>query len=102
MISPRHVIGDISELILVENLLRRGWYVYRPLSAWGPVDVIAITSVGRLYLFDAKTDRFRVNPDRRKRSRIYRKRSVLQKLLRVRIAYVNETTRAVWFVPALE
>jgi hypothetical protein len=64
--------------------------------------VIAITSVGKLYLFDAKTDRFRVNPDRRKRSRIYRKRSVLQKLLRVRIAYVNERTRAVWFVPGLE
>ena len=98
---PQHSTGDICEAILVENLLRRGWYVYRPVSAYGPVDVIAISPGGKTYLFDAKADRFRVNPDRRKRARIHRKRSLLQKILHVRIAYVNETTRAVWFVPAL-
>ena len=98
-----HMVGELCEIILTENLLRRGWYVYKPLLVWGPIDVIAVTPRGKIFLFDAKADRFRRNPGRKKgtHQRIYRPRSALQKLLGVRIAYVDEEKRSVWFVPAL-
>ena len=96
-----HLTGDICESVLAEYLLRKGWWVFIPLTKQGPVDVIAITPEAEIFLFDSKADRFRVNPGRDKRDRIHRKRSVLQKQLNVRIAYVNENTREIHFVPPL-
>ena len=97
----RNQIGDICETILQLHLLNRGWHVYSPCSAWGPVDVIAITKAGSILLFDSKADRFRINPGRRRAARIHRKRSAIQKKLGVRMAYVDETTGTVHFVPRL-
>jgi len=52
--------GRISETILTEYFLRRGYYVYVPLAAHGPVDVIAIhLESGKLILVDAKTNQYR-------------------------------------------
>jgi|TARA_R110000764_G_scaffold353_1_gene1464 hypothetical protein len=97
----RNQIGDICEALLQVYLLNRGWHVYTPSSAWGPVDVIAITKAGSLLLFDSKADRFRVNPGRKRPARIHRKRSAIQKKLGVRMAYVDDESGAVHFVPGL-
>ena len=56
--------GRIAETILTEYLLRRNYYVFVPLAAHGPVDVIAIhPKSGELVLIDAKTNQFRTATD---------------------------------------
>ena len=97
----RHTTGDVCEAILTEYLLRRGWFVLRPITAHGPVDVAAITPEGDMYLFDSKNDRKRMNLGRKKADRIYRIRTNLQKKLGVRIAYVDMEKREIWIVPAI-
>lgn len=97
----RHTTGDVCEAILTEYLLRRGWFVLRPITAHGPVDVAAITPEGDMYLFDSKNDRKRINLGRKKADRIYRIRTNLQKKLGVRIAYVDMEKREIWIVPAI-
>ena len=52
-------------------------------------------------MFDAKQDSSRVNTGRKKRDRIYRGRTDLQKPLNVYIAYVDIKTREIYTVPAL-
>jgi hypothetical protein len=101
MPNTRHQTGDVCESILAEYLLRKGWWVFIPLGKHGPIDVIAITPEAEIFLFDSKADRFRKNPNRNMDHRIHRKRSNLQKQLNVRIAYVNENTREIHFVPSL-
>ena len=97
----RHTEGQICEIILVEYLLRQDLYVFQPVSAHGPVDVVAISAEGEMYLFDAKKDAGRYVPKRGANHRIYRVLSPLQKTMGVRMAYVDITTRAVHIVPPL-
>ena len=99
--DKRHTEGQICEIILEEYLLKLGMYVFRPNAAQGPVDVVAIDPKGGIYLFDAKKDAERVNPGRTKPARIYRVLSPVQRLLGVRMAYVDLDTREVCIVPAL-
>ena len=94
--------GGVCETILAEYLMRNNFYVLRPYSAFGPVDIIAYNEQGRVYLLDAKADRFRTNPNRTNPTRINRPRSRLQKLLGVHLAYVNFDTREVHFTPKIE
>ena len=97
----RHTEGQICEIILIEYLLRQDLYVFLPISAHGPVDVIAINAEGEMYLFDAKKDAGRYVPERGTNHRIHRVLSPLQKTLGVRIAYVDVVTREVHIVPDL-
>ena len=53
-------------------------------------------------MFDAKQDSARVNKGRKKRDRIYRGRTDVQKSLNVYIAYVNIETQEAYTVPALK
>ena len=99
--DKRHTEGQICETILVEYLLRLDMYVFQPISAHGPVDVIAINAEGEMYLFDAKKNAERYVPERHKVHRIHRVLSPLQKVIGVRMAYVDVTTRAVHIVPPL-
>ena len=101
MPEPRHQRGQVCETILCEHLLRLGYWIFRPPAAQGPVDVIAINESGEVLMFDAKQDSARVNTGRKKRDRIYRGRTDLQKQLDVYIAYVNIETRDVYCVPPL-
>jgi hypothetical protein len=80
-------------------MLRRGYFVYRPLAHQGPADLICVNEMGDIVLLDSKSDKKRVNPGRKKATRIYRPRSDVQKRLDVRIAYVDAETRAVVIVP---
>tara|TARA_R110000765_G_scaffold313176_1_gene406206 strand:- start:813 stop:1190 length:378 start_codon:yes stop_codon:yes gene_type:complete len=112
----RHGEGLICELILTEYLLQKGFYVFRPQAGFGPVDVIGISGVtGKVYLFDAKKEKFRkinrtlkgdkIGVRGSKKAygpyRIYRVLSKEQKLLDVRIAYVNMDTREVDINPPI-
>jgi len=94
--------GGVCETILAEYLMRNNFYVLRPYSAFGPVDIVAYNDMGKVYLIDAKTDRFRINPNRTNPTRINRPRSQLQKLLGVHLAYVDFDTRKVHFTPKIE
>lgn len=98
----KHRDGKICELILEEFLFRRGYWVFKPIGEPSPADFIALSPSGDIFLFDAKKDGRRVNPNRIKPSRIYRPRSDVQKMFNIRIAYVNLDTRAVVIVPPLE
>ena len=100
--DQRHVDGLSCELILMNYLANRGYYVFSPLSSQSPVDVVAVDEEGRCFLFDAKKDALRINPGRKKRDRIYRVRTDLQKQMGVRKAYVELETGNVHIVPALE
>ena len=95
--------GRICETILTEYFLRLNYYVYTPLAANGPIDLIAVHKVThKIVLLDAKKDRIRQQKNRRSPSRIHRKRTDVQKKLGVRIAYVNIDTRAVHIVPPIK
>jgi len=107
----RHAEGQICETILMEYLLRREFYVFRPQASFGPVDVIAISSrTGKVYLLDAKKERLRYFKVKNAKGRgikygphrIHRVRSKEQKVFGVHIAYVNMDTRGVHIVPAIE
>ncbi len=94
--------GQICETILTEWLLRQGYYVCRPLAAQGPVDCVAYNDDGQILLLDSKQDAKRVNPGRKIASRVYRPLSAVQKLLGVRVAYIDLKTRDVHVVPPID
>ena len=97
-----HGKGLISETILAEYFLRHRFYVFRPISAFGPVDLVAISSeTGNIYTLDAKTESFRKLKGRSKKYRISRVLSKEQKKMGVRIAYVNIDTREINIVPPI-
>jgi hypothetical protein len=72
------------------------------MAGHGPVDVVAYNDEGQFYFLDAKQDASRTSKDRKKPHRIHRPLSVTQRLLNVRIAYVNIDTGEVHIVPPLE
>lgn len=101
--NRRQQLGVLCEAILREHLIRNGYFVYTPIGQQGPADLIAINSkTGKVVLFDAKTDRKRVNPGRTNPARIHRKRTALQKKMGVRLAYVDEEKRTIWIKPPLD
>lgn len=83
-------------------MLELGYYVFRPLAAQGPADLICVNDTGQIILLDSKSDSKRINPGRSKPERIYRKLSDTQKLLNVRMAYVNKDERTVFIKPPIE
>lgn len=97
-----HNKGLISETILTEYFLRRKFYVFKPTAAFGPIDLVVISSeTGKIYTLDAKTESFRKLKGRSKKYRISRVLSKEQKKIGVRIAYVNMDTRKINIVPPI-
>lgn len=95
--------GRICETILTEYFLRLNYYVYTPLAANGPIDLIAVHKVThKTILLDAKKDRIRHQKNRVSPTRVHRTRSEVQKKLGVRIAYVDFDTREVYIVPPIK
>tara|TARA_R110000824_G_scaffold11224_1_gene48608 strand:+ start:1202 stop:1513 length:312 start_codon:yes stop_codon:yes gene_type:complete len=99
--DSRQQLGQVCEAILTEYMLRLGYFVYRPLAHQGPADLICVNEAGNIILLDSKSDKKRINPGRKKATRIYRPRSDVQKRLDVHIAYVDAKTRAVHITPRL-
>jgi len=54
---PAHQVrdGKRSELIAAAWLMSQNCYVYTPFIEQGPIDLIALTPKGDLFLFDVKT-----------------------------------------------
>lgn len=99
----RHIKGQISETILSEYFLRYRFYVFRPLAGFGPIDIVAVSSrTGNTYLIDAKAAGKRKLKGRVGLHLIYRNLSKAQKLLGVRIAYVDIKTREVHIRPRIQ
>ena len=96
-----HSDGKLCELYLEEWLFERGYWVLKPTAEPCPADFVAISPSGDIFLLDSKKESFRVNPHRKKPTRIHRVLSPVQKLLGVRMAYVNMETREVTVVPPL-
>lgn len=101
MPDPKQQRGVICENILTEHMLNLGFYVLRPMAAHGPIDLCAYDDLGNYYFLDAKMDSRRRLPGRTKKNRIYRALTEAQKILGVRIAYVDIETRKVDIVPPL-
>ena len=88
MRDSRHVDGDVCELLACAHYVRKGYYVFQPVSAHGPADLIVVSHDG-VRLLEVKKDMQRVNPGRTKPARIHRMRKPLQKKLGVEVVYVN-------------
>lgn len=86
----------------MKYLANEGYYVFSPLGSQSPIDVVAVDKSGRSFFFDAKKDARRANPGRKKKARIHRLRTDLQKQMGVRMAYVDLETGNVHIVPSLQ
>jgi len=97
-----HNKGQISETILTEYFLRHKFYVFKPTAAFGPIDLVVISSeTGKMYMLDAKTESFRKLKGRNGKHRISRVLSGEQQKMGVRIAYVNMDTREINITPPI-
>ena len=102
-----HNKGLISETILTEYFLRHKFYVFKPTAAFGPIDLVVISSeTGNMYMLDAKTESFRKLKGRSGKYkggkyRISRVLSKEQRKMGVRIAYVNMDTREINIIPPI-
>jgi Holliday junction resolvase-like predicted endonuclease len=86
----RNQTGAVAEEIAILHFLRNGFFVFRPILGFGPVDLVALNADGEILLLDVKADNKRLNTGQRKTAtRITRKRTILQKFLGVRLCYVN-------------
>ena len=97
--------GRIAEAILTEYFLRLGYYVFAPMAAYGPIDLVVINPKTReVVLLDAKKNHERTKgwQGRAPNHRIHRMRTPIQKKLGVRLAYVNLDDRTVYIVPSLD
>ncbi len=86
-----HATGVRSEIIACLWLLKQGFLVFRPITGVGPIDIVAVSKKGRVYLFDVKSITKRKNG----RGEVDRPLTAVQKALGVEILYVNTETGAV-------
>ena len=92
--DPRHVDGDLCEMICAEHFVREGYWVFPASQGSSPIDLVAVNEHG-VRLLQVKKDGQRKNPGRNKQARIHRSRSGLQKHLGVEMVYVNPDKRSV-------
>lgn len=79
--------GRIAEAILTEYFLRRNYYVFVPLAAHGPIDLVVINpETGEIVLLDAKKEHVREVKDRPNPHRIHRMRKPTQKKIRCEVS----------------
>ena len=88
--------GALAEEIASLHFLRRGYFVFRPIMGFGPVDIVALNEDGDILLLDIKTEKKRLLHDRLTPTRITRKRTILQKFLGVHICYVDIENESVF------
>lgn len=83
--------GLLAEHIATQWLIDQDFWVFRPLNQVGPIDLIAISPKGRVYLFDVKALAFRQGG-----YPIHRIRSNFQKLAGVHLLYVDVKSKLVY------
>jgi Holliday junction resolvase-like predicted endonuclease len=85
----RNQTGAVCEEMAVLHFLRLGYFVFRPILGFGPVDLIALNEDGEILLLDVKAENKRIVKGRKSPTRIERTRTIIQKYLGVRLCYVN-------------
>ena len=83
----RHEKGAWAETWAVAWLFERGFWVARNIAVQGPFDIIAVSKVGEVFLFDVKYISNAIKD--RNDIRSYRVRSDLQKTLNVRLFIID-------------
>ncbi len=80
--------GHYSELMSAAILTKNDYDVFHPLQGHGPVDLVAVKD-NEIILLDIKTNAMRMNTGRMTKTRISRPRTDRQKMMGVRIAYLD-------------
>lgn len=80
--------GHYAELMAAAILTRNEFDVFHPLQGHGPIDLIAVKG-DQVMLLDVKVDQHTQRRGRSKPTRIHRTRKPHQKMLGVRLAYLN-------------
>lgn len=92
--NEKHLRGGWAEAICTARLIEAGYLVFNNVMSSGPIDLICVHPRYGIYLIDVKAESKR--PARRgeklskNKYRIHRPLRPLQKLMRVRVAYVSK------------
>ena len=82
----------MAEALCLAHFIREGWWAYISIQGHQPCDIIAVHPDGKIILIDVKREGKRVIKNRKKATRINRCLNARQKLLGVRLCYVNTET----------
>ena len=89
--NKKHIKGDQAELIAQEYFIKKGFYVFKNISAQGPVDMVILDNDGYTLLIDVKAISLRSKNG----WKVNRVPSEEQERLGVHLVYVNLDTREV-------
>ena len=89
--NSKHIKGDQAELIAQEYFIKKGYSVFKNISAQGPVDMVILDNDGYTLLIDVKAISLRSKNG----WKVNRVPSKEQDLLGVHLCYVNLDTREV-------
>ena len=89
--NSKHIKGDQAELIAQEYFIKKGYSVFKNISAQGPVDMVILDNDGYTLLIDVKA----VSLREKNGWKVNRVPSEEQKRLGVHLIYVNLDTREV-------
>lgn len=85
-------LGLLAELRAAQWLLEQGFWTFLPVGGFGPIDLIAVSKTGKVHLFDVKSASRRSNSG----YIVSRKLSAFQRLIGVRLLYVDTETNEVF------
>tara|TARA_R100001443_G_scaffold45291_1_gene58313 strand:+ start:59 stop:403 length:345 start_codon:yes stop_codon:yes gene_type:complete len=89
--NSKHIKGDQAELIAQEYFIKKGYGVFKNISAQGPVDMVILDNDGYTLLIDVKAISLRAKNG----WKVNRVPSKEQEILGVHLCYVNLDTREV-------
>ena len=89
--NSKHIKGDQAELIAQEYFIKKGYSVFKNISAQGPVDMVILDNDGYTLLIDVKAISLRSKNG----WKVNRVPSEEQEKLGVHLVYVNLDTREV-------
>ena len=89
--NSKHIKGDQAELIAQEYFIKKGYSVFKNISAQGPVDMVILDNDGYTLLIDVKAISLRSKNG----WKVNRAPSKEQNRLGIEIVYVNLDTREV-------
>ena len=96
--TSKSVKGFTSELRIINDLSKKGYWVAKSLDPQCPFDIVVVDKNGNISLLDIKTNSYRnkLNPKWSKKShKIYRTPSNKQKKLNIKLLMVDYETSKV-------
>lgn len=92
--NEKHLIGGWAEATCTARLMEAGYLVFNNVMSTGPIDLICVHPRHGVFLIDVKAESKRSakranKKISRNKYRIHRPLKPLQKLMRVRVAYVS-------------